>query len=232
MTLPWWMIKKDLYNQTIEDVSQYKGLRHHIKNNQFIIFGAWPVYGGSTGKIHLEDLLIKIVFPDNYPDELPKVYETGNRIKTKNAYTHFYKDGSACLFYPTERYFIFPKDQEFQLKRFLDGPVKNFFFSQLYYIYHNIWIFGQRSHGIKGLLEFYGEHLGIPCDQKNILAVLSYLIKPQIKGHWSCPCGSDKLRKCHFEKFRSLNNQIPKKAIQRDIDFIKNLKKQRHTYYI
>ena len=224
MTLPWWITKKELYKKAVKDVSQYKGLHHHIEHNQFIIFGAWPVYGGSIGKTHLEDFLIKIVFPNNYPDELPRVYETGNRIKIKDANTHFYKDGSACLFFPTERYLHFPKDKVFQLDKFLDGPVKSFFFSQLYYIYHNKWPFGQRSHDEKGLLEFYGEKLDIPCDQKSISQALSYLLKPRIKGHWFCPCGNEKLRKCHVEKFRHLSDNIPKEVIRQDINLLeKNL---------
>ena len=221
MNLPWWITKKELYKQTIKDISQYLGLRYCIKNNQFIIFGALPVYGGSAGKTHLEDFLIKIVFPNNYPDDLPKIYEIGNRIKIKNADTHFYPDGSACLFFPTERYVHFPKDKIFQLKKFLDEPVKSFFFSQLYYIYHNKWPFGQRSHDRKGLLECYGEHLDIPCNQKSISKALSYLLKPQIKGHWVCPCGNEKIRNCHIENFKHLSNKIPKKNILIDIKYLR-----------
>ncbi len=220
MTLPWWIIKKELYKQVIKDVSQYHGLRYCIEYNKFIICGAWPVYGGPIRKVHLEDFLIKIVFPNNYPDDLPKIYETGNRIKTKNADTHFYIDGSACLFFPTERYLHFPKGKVFQLKNFLDGPVNSFFFSQLHYICHKKWPFGQRSHDIAGLLEFYGENLSIPCNQKSVLEALSYLLKPQIKGHWPCPCGSDKIRKCHVKNFRLLNEKIPKKNVMRDIKFL------------
>ena len=226
MTLAWWMIKKELYKQAIEVVNEYKGLRYKIENNKFIISGAWPVCDGSKGKIWVEDFLIKIVFPDNYPNDLPKVYETGNRIKTKNADTHFYPDGSACLFFPTERYLHFPKDKIFQLKHFLDIAVKSFFFSQLCYIYHKKWPVGDRSHNLKGLLEFYGEKLKIPNDEKNISTALSYLLKPQIKGHWSCPCGNNQLRKCHIENFRYLQNAIPKEIIRRDMNFLeKNPKK-------
>ncbi len=222
MTLPWWTVKKELYKQVVEDISQYPGLRHRIEDNQFVIFGAWPIYCGSGGQKWLEDFLIKIIFPNDYPDTLPKVYETGNRIKRKDANTHFYPepDNYACLFYPTERYLYFPTNEPFSFKKFLEGPVKSFFFSQIYYIYYNKWPFGERSHNIKGLLEFYGEKLGIPCDKKSISKALSYLLKPQIKGHWCCPCGNDKLRKCHVENFRSLNNKIPKKTIKRDINFL------------
>ena len=225
MTLPWWITKPELYKQAVKDVSQYQGLRHHIERNQFTIFGAWPVYGGPKRQKWLEDFLIKIVFPNNYPDDLPEVYEIGNRIKIKNADTHFYeKDGSACLFYRTERYLHFPKDKVFQLKKFLDGPVKSFFFSQLYYIEHKKWPFGQRSHDIKGLLEFYGENLGIPYDQTNISKALSYLLKTKIKGHWSCPCGNEKIRKCHVDKFRLLSDSLPKKAIALDKNLLENWK--------
>ena len=222
MILPWWMIKKDIYNQIIKSIEKYPGLRYYIEHNQLIISGAWPVYNNyPEEKEWLEDFLIKIVFPHNYPTELPKIYETGNRIKPKNETTHFYPDPDnyACLFYPTERYIYFPANEPFQFKKFLEEPVKSFFFSQLYYIYHKKWPFGQRSHNIKGLLEFYEEFLGISFDQKSILTALSYLLKPQIKGHWLCPCGNEKLRKCHVKKFRHLNNTIPKEAIRQDIKF-------------
>ena len=225
MTLSWWIVKPEIYRQAILDIKEYPGLRYYIENNKFIVCGAFGICKKPEEGICFEDFLIKIIFPDNYPDDLPKVYETGGRIKIKNADTHFYKDESACLFYPKEKYLYFSENKISQLKEFLDGPVKSFFFSQLYYIYHNEWPFGQRSHDIKGLLEFYGEKLGIPCDQKSILKALFYLLKPQIKGHWVCPCGNEKLRNCHVEKFRFLNDKIPKKTIKKEINLLeKNLK--------
>ena len=227
MTLSWWITKKEIYSKTLRDINEYPGLRYHIENNHFVVSGAWPVYGGVEGKTHIEDFLIKIVFPDDYPDNLPKVYETGNKIELKNPDTHFYKDESACLFYRTERYLHFPKDKNFQLKEFLEGPVKSFFFSQLYYIEHNVWPFGQRSHDEKGLLEFYSEVLGFPCDLKNIADSLFYLLKPQIKGHWLCPCGNKKIRKCHVNNFRSLSNKLPKEAVILDIRFLENVLKEK-----
>lgn len=219
MILPWWMTKKEDYNQIIKSIEKYPGLRCHVEHDQLIISGAWPVYSNHPDeKEWVEDLLIKIIFSHNYPNVLPKIYEVGNRITTKNANTHFYPapDNYACLFYPTERYLYFPKNEPFQFKKFLEGPVKSFFFSQLYYIYYNKWPFGDRSHNIKGLLEFYAENLTIPCDPKSVLQALKYLLKPQIKGHWPCPCGNEKLRNCHVDKFRFLKNRIPQKAIQND----------------
>ncbi len=224
MTLPWWIVKKELYKQVIKSIEKYPGLRCHVEHNQLIISGTWPVYNNYPEEQEwLEDFLIKIIFPNNYPDDLPKVYEIGNRIKRKDANTHFYPDPDnyACLFYPTERYLHFPVNKPFPFKKFLEEPVKSFFFSQIYYIYCNKWPFGERSHNIKGLLEFYGEKLGIPCDKKSVSKALFYLLKPQIKGHWCCPCGNNKLRKCHVENFRSLNNKIPKNIIEQDINILK-----------
>ena len=220
MTLSWWIVKPEIYQQAIADIRQYPGLRYHIENNKFIICGSFGVFKKLEEGFFFEDFLIKIVFPDNYPDDLPKVYETGGRIKIKNANTHFNNDESACLFYPTEKYLYFSENKTSQLKEFLDGPVKSFFFSQIYYIYHNKWPFGQRSHNIKGLLEFYGENLDIPCDQVSILKALSYLLKTHIKGHWACPCGNEKIRKCHIEKFRFLNDKIPKKIIKQEMNLL------------
>ena len=222
MSLPWWITKKEIYNQVIKDVACYSCLRQYVENSFFTISGSWPVHGDPKDDKPLEDFLIKIIFPNNYPDELPKVYETGNRIKVKNANTHFYNNYSACLFYPTERYLHFPENDSFDFKKFLEGPVKSFFFSQLYYIYHNKWPFGQRSHDIKGLLEFYAEKLSIPNNQKSISIVLDYLLKPKIKGHWPCPCGNDKLRDCHVEKFRFLHNKIPSKNFKKDFLLLMN----------
>ncbi len=215
---PWFLVRPDIKEEVIKDVSQYPGLRSCMEENHFVISGVWPVYEDIEEKKHLDSFLIKMVFPNDYPNSLPKIYEIGKRIKTKNPDTHFYNDSFACLFYPTERYIHFPKNEPFQFKKFLDGPVKSFFFSQLFYIYHKKWPFGERSHDLKGMLEFYSEKLEIPCNKKSVLKALSYLLKPKIRGDWPCPCGNKKLRECsHIEKLRLLHNHIPINFICSDL---------------
>ncbi len=213
--IPWWMKDKKMYEQVVKDLKDYPGLQYGIKNNQFIVSGAWPVYGGEKGnEEYIEDVSIGLIFPDNYPEKLPHVYEIGRKIKEKNECLHFWPDDSACLFYPAERYFLFPSDKPFRIKDFLEGPVKQFFFSQIYYIHYKEWPFKARSHNEKGVIEFYSEKLKIPCEKKCVLDALEYLLKPQIKGHWPCPCGTNKLiRYCHIEQFQFLQNKIPIKEI-------------------
>ena len=96
------------------------------------------------------------------------------------------------------------------LIEYLDGPVRNFFLSQIIFESSGTWRFGQWKHGKDGLLEAYGELLGV-TGEVPVRAFLDYLArKNPPKGHWPCPCGSAKrLRDCHSRSVTQLRERIP-----------------------
>ena len=97
-----------------------------------------------------------------------------------------------------------------RFETFLTGPMHDYFVSQTYYEVNGVWPFGERSHGMLGVLEAYADLLGVALDSKIVADNLNLLSRRQIKGHALCPCGSGKrLRQCHSDDLKRLSQKIP-----------------------
>jgi hypothetical protein len=161
-------------------------------------------YALHDGEVVLDRYQVEIRFPREYPNALPVVEEIGGRIP-RTADRHVSSDGTACLLVPEE--WLLSQDQSF--KAFLSGPMKNFFLGQFLVDAGMPWPFGQRSHGREGLIEAYMQLLGIN-DSNRVAAYLDCLRKKALKGHFDCPCGSNKrLRNCHRAELQELSKRIP-----------------------
>jgi hypothetical protein len=151
------------------------------------------------GGVILERYQIEIRVPRDYPKTLPVVEEIGGRIP-RIADHHISADGTACLLVPEE--WLLAGDQSF--RAFLDGPIRNFFLGQILVEAGKPWPFGERSHGYDGLIESYRELLAI-TDPTRVIAYFDCLRRRALKGHFDCPCGSNKrLRNCHRAELQSL----------------------------
>jgi hypothetical protein len=84
------------------------------------------------------------------------------------------------------------------------------------------WPFGERSHGREGLVETYAELLCLD-DPGTVPAYLDCLRKKELKGHFDCPCGSNKrLRDCHRDQLQELRKRIPVHLAQRAYDRLRD----------
>lgn len=169
---------------------------------------------------------IEIVFSNIPPSSLPQVKETGGRIKKVKenfalaslADVHMYPNGNLCLCtYPEEKQKF---ANGFNLKDFFEKLLIPYFYAQSYYEKEKTWIWGERSHGVLGLLESYlenrqnGENYSLTeeylDDLKQLVGsepFLAALKKNKIVGHWLCFCNSKlQFRNCHTEAFRGLWN--------------------------
>jgi hypothetical protein len=84
---------------------------------------------------------------------------------------------------------------------------------------------GERSHGIKGILEYYAEFLNM-SDHHAIINFMKLLSrKNHPKGHEFCPCGSKRrIRHCHCELLQNLRYKIPWIDVANDLELIKKAK--------
>jgi hypothetical protein len=184
-----------------------------------IVDGAVQVRGSYAvrdGGVVLDRYQVEIRFPRDYPKTLPVVEEIGGRIP-RSTDRHISADGTACLLVPEE--WLLAGDQSF--RTFLDGPMKNFFLGQLLVEAGKPWPFGQRSHGYDGLIESYMELLGI-TDPSQVTAYFDCLRRKALKGHFDCPCGSNKrLRNCHRAELQALAKRIPSHIAQQAYDRLK-----------
>jgi len=183
--------------------TKYPDLTVTCAGPKIYIRGAFPVL--HEGKV-LDRYQIKIEWSDS-DTEAPILYETGGRIPRINE-RHMGTDGKACSFVP-EEWLLRPRKNR-TITHYLDGPVRDYFIWQSLFDRGQTAPWGQRSHHVAGLIECYGEMVGMMGEQA-IRRSLEYIAAKKFKAHWACPCGSGKpLRYCHLEHFRNLKIKIPR----------------------
>ncbi len=199
----WFKVNSKLLDDMrLEVASKYPNLHFRIENNAVLLSGSFPI---EHEGICFDRFLIEIEFPNNYPKGLPVVREIGGRIPWTSD-RHIFETGIACLFFPYQLASLYPKGTT--ILEYLDGPVISFFISQSIFEKTGKWPFGQWSHDVRGEDEFFASVLGF--ENRLVIARFKVLIKGKtVKGHWLCPCGSgEKLRNCHFEVVKKLQNDF------------------------
>jgi len=173
----------------------------------FVAKGRYVLNDGPRPDGPLEEFEIELLVHAEYPKFEPIVRETGDRIP-REVDRHMYGN-SRCCTCVWEEWLSVSDDVSFS--SFVEGPLHNFFLSQLHFELHNEWPFGERSHGIQGFVESISRILGFRVDQNEAMTHLNTIISKNTKGHWLCVCGSGKkIRDCgteHVEtKRRELNH--------------------------
>ncbi|RUR14029.1 SEC-C metal-binding domain-containing protein [Legionella septentrionalis] len=202
----WWKEKPDLFQSFKEQLEYFDHLNFAMENEKVVIFGEWPVYGETE---LIRKYQIRIDIPDDYPDSIPKVFETRGDIP-KTLDRHFNtEDKSACLFVKPERWIQWPDGAG--IDKFISASVKEFFFSQAFYELTHKWPFGDWKHGNTGIIQFFLLRLKLPTVQI-LYSFLQYLDSKKPERCIRCPCGSNKrFRQCHWELFALLRSQLPRK---------------------
>lgn len=203
MSQPWHIARPELRAEIEQTLGQdYPDLTFVLLGDTAVVHGSFPVKD-TDGEL-LTRFAIQITFPSNYPTAPPNVREVFARIPHVPS-RHVNIDGNACLG-ALDEWLIVSSDHSF--RAFMEGPVRNFFLGQALVERGEPWPFGERSHGVDGLLEAYAELLGL-SDMTSVKPYLLLLSRHNVKGHWDCPCGSGKpLRKCHGTEFRELQLRI------------------------
>lgn len=225
MKAPWHERNVSLLETTKAEVAaHYPDLRAVIEHGTVCIRGSFPVCDG-VGV--LDRFLIEITFPFDYPESIPILREVGGRIPWHEDRHVNRANGEACPIVPEE--WLLRSDHN-SLLAFLNGPVRNFFLGQILVESGQPWPFGERKHGIPGLIEAYGEIVGT-SDAPTVLRYLECLGREIIKGHWECPCGSTKhLRNCHLEEVKSLREKIPPRLAKQALQRIRELSMHQQKY--
>lgn len=153
---------------------------------------------------NVDEFSIEIEFKNDYPDSVPTVREIGGRIP--HGERHTFINGNCCLFVREEKWKHYPKGTK--LTEFINNVVVPYFLAQGYFEVTGEWLWGERSHGIYGILEFYKEELKTN-DINLIVKFIEYLAKPTLKKYRICYCGSrKKLQNCHFKVLKNYRDKI------------------------
>lgn len=173
---------------------------------RLVMEGDNPSFRGSfqlaNDGIVFDRFSIRITFPDG-TFKLPQIEEIGGRIP-RHIDRHVFGNGAICTEVPE----LTLLRGRYSLASYLDGPVRNYFLGQILVEQGQKWPFGEWDHGRPGLLQAYGEILGV-TDGAQIRGFLDCLRHKKVKGHWNCPCGSGKrIRDCHVTKLRQLQDVV------------------------
>jgi len=180
------------------------------------------------GRLHLPDekgkfidsYSIKIEVTDGYPNKLPLVYETAQRIPI-NIDWHVFPDGHCCIVTPPEEFLICKKGVT--LEKFIIKYVLPYFYNQLFRELKGYFL-NERSHGNEGIREFFLSKFNTQ-DSKKVSQWLLYVAKKKEPERTAeCFCGSGKkYRKCHRNIFRELSIFSIRELVSYSILVNKNL---------
>lgn len=213
--------------------AHYPSLKVHVKDKKlFEIIGSLRFSMAFSGEgkpyvidpppnnnegVKIEDeYKVRIELRGSEFSNLPQVYESDDRLEKivrdrnlKLEDLHINPSGAACLCIQQEETDNLPSG--FNLKDFFNNLVIPFFYAQSYFEKNNTWPWGQYSHGVWGLVEWYLKQKN-PTKQATEdfldrlkrysrewqLLVKWLAPKYRVKGHHQCACGSsEKFRNCH-----------------------------------
>ncbi len=135
---------------------------------------------------------LKIIIPIG-SDELPFVIDTDRQIKKD--YHHRYPNGELCM--ETDSKIRIRFIDGFDLIAWMSEFVEVYYFSYEYYKRFGIFPFGERAHGLWGIIQTYQDFL-VAKDEVETYKLMHFIKNQVYRGHHLCPCGNEKpLRNCH-----------------------------------
>ena len=207
----WWKKNPAFFAKEQKRIStSFPSLQFHISQDTVFL----------SGKLQIVDIAsfdIEIKFPDDYPDSLPIVKETGTKIPISNE-RHINSDGTCCLSVPA---IIHKKlSKNYTVIDFIEKYVVPFFANQLHFEIYSSWANGDFSHGSRGIVECYQELLNVQ-QLKIIVALLKIALQTFPKTNKKCPCDSNKkLKKCHLNMMIDLRISIPHSVLRNDYQIL------------
>jgi hypothetical protein len=179
--------------QVSELLQLYSGLKLIVANeSQTTLAGNIFVNRVSKGFTLCKKYEVKIIIP-LASNELPYIIDMGNCVE--ESYPHRYPDGELCLETDTTIRIRFVDG--FSLSMWMSEYVEIYFFSYEYYKRYGKFPFGERGHGLEGILQTYGDIFD-EIDTPKIVKLMRSIVTSPYRGHAVCPCGSrNKLRTCH-----------------------------------
>ncbi|MGA9142171.1 MAG: SEC-C domain-containing protein [Candidatus Acidiferrales bacterium] len=151
----------------------------------------------------------KLIFPRNYPEVEPRVFDATQRFKPYPGKTiedrHLYSTGQCCLWLPPQT--PWRSSNPYALRDLLDQVVV-FFDRQLIYDDTGVWPGPAYAHGEQGYRQFIQEELQNDPDLTDALTPV-ILRKVLVGRNESCPCGGIlKFKKCHLRIVEEIQLRI------------------------
>ncbi len=147
-----------------EAVSSYSKLRKPVfEDGYWVIYGFLDVIDGEGN--NWETYEVKIVFPDNFPEELPMVFEESGKIERTSNW-HINPDGTCCL--GPRAKLVLELPEGITLKSWIDRHVIPFLANHTFKVRQKDYASGEYKHGAKGIFQYYMEWLNVDSEEKVI----------------------------------------------------------------
>ena len=207
-------VTEDLRKQIAELTGVHKNLATVVDGAaEMIVTGALPFEASADGLETIsESFEIELMVPNDFPESLPRVRETGGRIEAD--YEHRNPTGTLCLAVPIEQRRIFFEQPT--LLGFVNRLVIPYLYGYCFFKKHGRHPFDEAEHGYEGILRHYIDTLGLR-DDLAALGVVCFLLEHGYRGHHACPCGSGlKVRTCHGQALLKLRQIHDERSLQGD----------------
>lgn len=168
------------------------------------------------------DYRIALILPGKYPAEPPAMFCNDPKLPLNEIDRHIPSDGQACLGVHAEIRKHWPNGSNISV--FIEKLVAPFLAWQTYFnAFEKAPPWGQRSHGVDGIFEFYSEILNRTIYRGLFDFIKLLARKTSPKGHEMCPCGSGKkLRDCHRELVYEVRRKLDWKDVEKDLGVIQD----------
>lgn len=195
-----------------EFLLSYPGMSIRPSNiNELVLEGKFRFIAKAVDGIKIEDCYELMMFmPHNFPSELPRVVEIGNRIPRDGKH-HINPDDSLCLGSPLRLLEIISR------RATLIGFVEDCLIPYLYAIsikmkFGDDFIFGELAHGVEGIIDDYLDLFNLETREQLIGAFKLIRMKRRHANKQKCPCGcGNLLGKCKLNlKIIRYREIIPK----------------------
>jgi hypothetical protein len=149
----------------------------------------------------------------------PQITETGGRLPV-DVNRHVNPANGTVCYFTNEDFYLWLAQGNGKVSEFLEGPLRNYFISQLSFQQTGQWPFGERPHGNLGRLDFYLDLFGLK-DAALMPHPFYQLWFQKFKGHHPCPCGSKRqIRRCH-KGIIMVQKSFPKTLLGEVVPYIK-----------
>ena len=221
--VPWHRRETVAYRALVRAIEdEFPGLYFEERGDQLVLAGEFQVV--EDGKV-LDRYEIEIDVPRGGPTaDMPVVREVGGRIP--HSADRHNPGGATCLMVPDEFWYRNPNG--LGLVEFLRGPVLGYFIGQSIVERGGAWPYGERAHGVPGIVEFYGALVG-STDPVCVHGLLVMASAKKVRAHWLCPCGSRRrAQSCHGHRVRHLRDRLPRRVLRVAAEVVRRLVPHAH----
>ncbi len=155
-----------ILDRSIEYIkNKYSSVDINYEDNYIIFEGIFYLEGGYKDFVMQRAPYLRLVMPKDYPKTLPSVIDIENKID----YDHKFEDNNLCLATPLDMF----------IRLHSSNSIEDYieYFLIPYFISYEYWlksgrtkdIYGDRSHGVDGILESFADFFNVDSNNKKLI---------------------------------------------------------------